>query len=328
MQMYLQRLSYFRALALFPFLLGVMFVSPACAGEDVYSPGYWKNHLEAWSPTGYDPSDDFDATFGVDLFDPDITLEEALRARGGGVKKLARHGTAALLNAACPGGEFHLSEAQVIALVQAGDADALASFNELGNTVLGVTTSGIFRNYRYESSMGDWVTDTMRACDPTIDFALLTSGNLRADIDVGDITFGEVFDVLPFGNQLVIVELDGNEVRQVLEEGVTDTFGLVQVSGLSFTVDYDAGVGNHITGDVIDLSTGLPLVPTNTYYIAVSDFMAYGGAGNITLAANPQYPAGVVIRELVVNWIVANSPFTPPDPAVEQRIAVIGTPPT
>ncbi len=101
-------------------------------GGEGCTPGYWKNHLDAWGPTGLSPGDDFDTTFGVDLFDPDITLEEAVNAKGGGVKKLARHGTAALLGAAHPGVAYPFTVAEVIAAVQAGDAGALAKANELG----------------------------------------------------------------------------------------------------------------------------------------------------------------------------------------------------
>lgn len=96
------------------------------------TPGYWKNHLEDWPMTGYSPADDFDSTFGVDLFSPDITLEQATRARGGGVKKLARHGTAALLSAAHPAVDYPFTVTEVMALVQAGDVDPLVAANELG----------------------------------------------------------------------------------------------------------------------------------------------------------------------------------------------------
>ena len=126
----------------------------------------------------------------------------------------------------------------------------------------------------------------------------------------------------------MIVELDGSEVRQVLEQGVNGVHGLVQVSGLSFTFDYDAPVDSRIVGDVIDLSTGLPLVPGDTYYVAVNNFMAAGGEDNSTLAASPQTDTGVVIRDIVVNWVMDNSPFTPPDPSVEQRITALGSPPS
>lgn len=93
------------------------------------TPGYWKTHFGDW-PEGYSPSDDFDTTFGVDLFDPDITLGEAAWARGGQENRLARHGTAALLNAAHGGFEYAYSMGEVLALVQAGDADALEAANE------------------------------------------------------------------------------------------------------------------------------------------------------------------------------------------------------
>ncbi len=105
---------------------------PPPPGDEGCTPGYWKNHLEDWSATGFGPANDFDTVFGVDLFSPDITLEQAVNARGGGVRKLARHGAAALLSAAHPDVAYPLSVAQVIAAVQAGDSDTLAAFNELG----------------------------------------------------------------------------------------------------------------------------------------------------------------------------------------------------
>ena len=96
------------------------------------TPGYWKNHLEDWPPTGFAPTDDFDTVFGTGYFSPDITLGDAVRLGGGGVRKLARHGTAALLSAAHPDVSYPFSVAEVIALVQAGDVDPLVSANELG----------------------------------------------------------------------------------------------------------------------------------------------------------------------------------------------------
>jgi hypothetical protein len=61
------------------------------------TPGYWRNHFNRWE--GVLPTDDFDTTFEVDLFNPNITLGQAIWLGGGGVNALARHATAALLNA-------------------------------------------------------------------------------------------------------------------------------------------------------------------------------------------------------------------------------------
>lgn len=101
-------------------------------GGEGCTPGYWRNHLEDWAAAGIDTGDDFDTTFGVDYFDPDITMEEAVNLGGGGVRKLARHGSAALLSASHPDVAYPYSAAEVIAMVQAGDVDALAEANELG----------------------------------------------------------------------------------------------------------------------------------------------------------------------------------------------------
>jgi hypothetical protein len=94
------------------------------------TPGYWRNHSSAWAPTSYSVVDDFDTTFGVDLFDIDITLEQAVNMQGGGVERLARHGTAALLNASHPDVDYSLTVAQVIIFVKDGDAHRLVEFNE------------------------------------------------------------------------------------------------------------------------------------------------------------------------------------------------------
>ena len=70
---------------------------PDPIGEQGCTPGYWRNHLDRW--LGAAPSDSFDATFGVDAFDSNVTLGAAISLGGGGVHALARHATAALLNA-------------------------------------------------------------------------------------------------------------------------------------------------------------------------------------------------------------------------------------
>jgi hypothetical protein len=95
------------------------------------TPGYWRNHFEMWAATGYSPGDDFDSTFGVDLFDPDITLGDAIWLGGGGANRLARHGTAALLSAAHPDVDYPYTVGEVILAVQGGDASTLAEANEL-----------------------------------------------------------------------------------------------------------------------------------------------------------------------------------------------------
>jgi putative transposon-encoded protein len=111
------------------------------------TPGYWRQeqHYDSWVATGYAPSDLFSAVFGRVItidFGGSINnpeLGEAIYAQGGGINYIARHGTAALLNAASPDVDYGYSVAEVIAAVQAAiDANDeslisdLAAQNEAG----------------------------------------------------------------------------------------------------------------------------------------------------------------------------------------------------
>lgn len=105
---------------------------PGQRGCEGLTPGYWKNHTWAWAATGLSPCDDFDATFGVNYFSPNITLLQAAGKGGGGVCKIARHGTAALLNALHPEVDYPYTPGEVIGMVQAGNIEPLVDANELG----------------------------------------------------------------------------------------------------------------------------------------------------------------------------------------------------
>jgi hypothetical protein len=102
------------------------------------TPGYWKNHLNKWPATGYSTGSIFNTVFGVNYFGDDYTLNDGIRQGGGQLRRAARHGTAALLNATHPDVSYPYSAAQVIALVQAGDETSinfLEAANELGCSI-------------------------------------------------------------------------------------------------------------------------------------------------------------------------------------------------
>ena len=118
-------------------------VTPPVTGTQGCTPGYWKQdqHFDSWKI--YSQGADFDATFGVNFFSPNLTLFEALGNGGGGVDALGRHAVAALLNAAAGSGVgYPYTTAQVIAIVRGTGAysgqsvearkNLLADANELG----------------------------------------------------------------------------------------------------------------------------------------------------------------------------------------------------
>lgn len=84
-------------------------------GAQGCTPGFWKNHVSAWE--GYSASQKFNAVFGV-AYDPYLTLLGALKLGGGGYAALARHATAALLNAAHDDVDYGLTSSEIVARVQ------------------------------------------------------------------------------------------------------------------------------------------------------------------------------------------------------------------
>lgn len=99
------------------------------------TPGYWRqaHHFDSWVPTGYAPGDDFNTVFGVNASFNPRTLGDAIALGGGGEFALARHATAALLNAAHPDVNYAYTAAQVIAGVQ--NAYATGNFEPFKNAL-------------------------------------------------------------------------------------------------------------------------------------------------------------------------------------------------
>lgn len=91
------------------------------------SPDFWENHLELWKNVGVNYNDDFDNTFGRDYFDPDITLKEAIGAKGVGMNHLSRSGTAAYLNALV---DPEIDETAVKTAIYFGYIHDIDKFNE------------------------------------------------------------------------------------------------------------------------------------------------------------------------------------------------------
>lgn len=173
-----------------------------------------------------------------------------------------------------------------------------------------------------ESNLGNFVADAMRA-ETDADLALMNGGGIRSDIlyEPGELTKRTVVDVLPFPNDVVMLEVTGETLRAALENGVSqlaDRSGrFPQVSGFSYAFDPDAPVGERVTEVCI---RGEPVDPAATYALATNDFVAGGGDGYEMLADATvllDSDVGPLLSNLVTETIRAESPIAP---EVEGRI--------
>jgi 5'-nucleotidase len=177
-----------------------------------------------------------------------------------------------------------------------------------------------------ECNLGNLITDAMRA-ETGAQVALENGGGIRATIEAGDITMGDVLTVLPFGNLVSTLSLSGENLQAALENGASlmqEGGGrFLQVSGLRYQVEPAKPAGSRVSNvEVLD-SQGKyqPLDLKAVYTVATNDFMREGGDGFTVLAekaVNP-YDYGRPLDQALVDYIKAHNPV---DIKTEGRITV------
>lgn len=179
-----------------------------------------------------------------------------------------------------------------------------------------------------ECEMGNTVTDAMLAevTGQDITIALTNGGGLRASIEQGTATLGDVLTVLPFQNTLYTLRISGAALVAALEHGVNGieegAGRFPQVSGLRFELDPSVAPNEGRVSDVEvrDGDSWVPLDPNATYGLVTNNFMAAGGDGYAMLASEGTdgYDTAIDLAEVLARYLTDNEPFAP---TIDGRIA-------
>ncbi len=207
--------------------------------------------------------------------------------------------------------------------------DAVAA--PLRNRVIGSITADITRapTRGEESSVGRLVADaqldaTDDANDGNAVIAFMNAGGLREDFiyseisgteQPGEVTFGELFQVQPFGNSLVTMDLTGAQIETLLEQQWSTQPNpgnkLLQVSE-GFTYAYSASA---TAGDKVDpasiMLNGTPIDLNATYRVTVNSFLADGGDGFAVLRDGTNRLGGAVDTDALWAYFTDHSPVSP-----------------
>jgi 2',3'-cyclic-nucleotide 2'-phosphodiesterase (5'-nucleotidase family) len=189
-----------------------------------------------------------------------------------------------------------------------------------------------------ESLVGDVVSDAVLStyANTGVEFVVSNSGGLRADLTCPTtdnpsdfcpaytappflISRGQVLTVLPFGNIVVTLEVNGAELKTMLENGVSAMPGangkFAQVAGLCFTYDIDAAVGSRVTtavranADGSCSATPVDLTAASHYKIAENDFMAAGGDGYPVFTSRATSQG--ILDQVTADYVAGHSPISP-----------------
>jgi 5'-nucleotidase len=129
--------------------------------------------------------------------------------------------------------------------------------------------------YEGESALGNLIADAMREMARS-DAAVMNAGGIRAELPQGPLTFGKLYEVLPFDNTLAVLDLSADELRRFLALAYGGRKGVFAVSGLEVTLGACPGP-ERFQG--VTLPGGKPLKAKGTYRVAVPDFLLRGGDG-------------------------------------------------
>lgn len=154
-----------------------------------------------------------------------------------------------------------------------------------------------------ETNLGNLITEAM--LDVTgADIALTNGGGIRASINAGKITKGDVITVLPFGNYVVMKEVKGEDIFKAIEHGISSypelSGSFPHVAGITFKFDPNKEAGNRLIEVKVK---GNPIVLDKAYKLATNDFLAAGGDNYLMLADDKllgEYPA---LDEVVIEYI-------------------------
>lgn len=166
---------------------------------------------------------------------------------------------------------------------------------------------GLFRGRRGEENLlGYWVTDVMRqAARPLVGapvrFAITNAGGLRANLRPGPIKVGDIFEMMPFENELLVIELTGAEVIGAVQEGLVRRGG-EPCSGILLRVEGppEAPV---VT---ITWEDGSPIDPAEVVKVATTDYLYAGGDSIPSLKKGRKpFTTGITLRQMLLDQCAA-----------------------
>ncbi|XOQ15115.1 MAG: Nucleotidase [Shouchella clausii] len=174
-----------------------------------------------------------------------------------------------------------------------------------------------------ETNLGNFIADVLRNATEA-DIALTNGGGIRASVQAGMITKGDLVEVSPFGNYAVTVEVTGAQLLKVLENGVSGypepSGGFPQISGFSFQFDPNNEPGQRVHSVLVK---GKPLQENETYLLATNDFLAAGGDEYTDLANAPIVNEFSAVDELLIEYLQDAGEIAPKR---EGRIQMAATP--
>jgi 2',3'-cyclic-nucleotide 2'-phosphodiesterase (5'-nucleotidase family) len=219
--------------------------------------------------------------------------------------------------------------------------------------VVAQTTAPFPQDKTTETALGNLMADAVLAAaqqQERVQFAIMNAGGIRSNLPEGPVTYDNIFKLMPFNNSLVIADLTGKELTQLIEIGFSGALGPLSVSGLKVkTMKVPLGQKGpwerDLNGDGIDQdwerdlvvkitdANGRPLDDTKIYHVATNTYLAEGGDyQNFVYDKIPDSRIHIhydlEIRDILAQFFKEQSPLAPAQYYTEAKARVIYVPET
>jgi 2',3'-cyclic-nucleotide 2'-phosphodiesterase (5'-nucleotidase family) len=172
------------------------------------------------------------------------------------------------------------------------------SVNNSMNIVLGTLEVSLTKSWP-ECSLGNFMTDAYlemakKKFNRNVDVALMNYGGIRLNsMETGPITRGKIFELMPFDNLMVLLDLNGAQLQEFMDHLASR--GGWPMTGATYTI---------VNKKATELKVGgLQVDPQKKYTIATSDYVANGGDDNSVLRGLEQINIGYLQRDALIEYV-------------------------
>ncbi len=188
----------------------------------------------------------------------------------------------------------------------------------LWNDTIGSSAVDMKRSNAGESMIGNFICDAMLR-HTQADFAFITYGEIYGDLFKGEITTLDLYRLFPFDRTLVVLELSGDTLKQILERTLGGPHSGMAISGGKVEYNPDRPSLNRLT--FVQIGSN-PLYPQKIYRVVTIDYLANGNAGFDLLKEIDKtqiFRTGTLLRDVLIEKIERFSPLDKTKVSIDNR---------
>lgn len=193
-----------------------------------------------------------------------------------------------------------------------------ANIRAFRDKVIGRFAKDYSKSYYTECPIGDYITDIFLK-ETKADIAMQNSGSIHGNVNEGKFTNGDLYSIMPFSNKIVLMDLKGSDILELLNISASRKRGILQVSGLEYSYYYKNQNDYKLICAKIN---GEGIKTDKTYRVATNNFLAEGGDNYLPFTKGENVVFGRPQREVIREYVASQSIIAPIELKIDGRIKI------